>query len=280
MLNRAVEILKTDGLLSLMKRSANFVRRRSLTTWWGFRGYQKLSTLGVSAKFLMTDPSAALATRARFKSEREELNDLLSELQDGDVFFDIGANVGLYTYLAANKINGGKIVAFEPYPPNISQLKQNKTVNPDVVEVREVAVSDSNGTVDLNVSGSNGIGSGTPGLTANSEEETIPTQTVSIDRLVQHSEVPYPNVVKIDVEGAEPLVIEGMEKTISHESCRVLYCEVHLPSEEPRGSIEDYGVDLAGIKSRIENAGCVVAEEWSEGENDRVFLKCVSVDSS
>jgi uncharacterized protein (UPF0179 family) len=62
---------------------------------------------------------------------------------------------------------------------------------------------------------------------AEDPDKSIKVTSTTIDRLVDSGEVPVPNIVKIDIEGAEKLAMEGMKNTISNECCDLIYCEIH-----------------------------------------------------
>lgn len=61
--------------------------------------------------------------------------------------------------------------------------------------------------------------------------------------------------MKIDVEGVEPLVLEGMEETLSRDSCRALFCEIHPPTNDARPSIQDFGSTADGLRSSLRSKG-------------------------
>jgi FkbM family methyltransferase len=120
------------------------------------------------------------------------------------VIFDIGAHVGFYSLLAA-EITGptGQVFAFEPLPRNFNYLKKHieinnyKNVNPF-----NVAVSDKDGFAFFN-EGENDF---TGHLADNGE---IKVKTIGIDEWINSGKLPVPDVLKIDVEGAEFSVLKG-----------------------------------------------------------------------
>ena len=210
------------------------------------RGKFTLSTRETSVAFVAESKESITGTRMRFQSEKKLLDEIMDELESTDVFYDVGANVGLYTCFGATKCL--KVVAFEPYPPNISELEHNAALNGQDVTILDVALSDETGEIGFITeanekteypdAGSAGFGRGT----ITEETADLMVQTVRGDELIAEGVVPPPNVVKIDVEGAEPLVIDGLANALSDERCRAVYCEVHRPGE-PRGSIQDFGVE-------------------------------------
>ena len=143
-------------------------------------------------------------------------------IRPGDVFFDIGANVGYYSLMAAKLSEpNGKVVAFEPLPRNIAYIQKHVAINKlgDHIKVVEAAVSDRNGTAffDLSSSTSKGHIAG---------EGELEVRTVSLDELVESGEIPTPDVMKVDVEGAEADVLQGARKILSSRH-PVLYLDTH-----------------------------------------------------
>jgi FkbM family methyltransferase len=192
--------------------------------------------------------------------------ELLDDLRKDDVFYDIGANTGLYTLFASKRCTEGTVVAFEPYPPNVRMLKRDISRNGvNNVDVYELALSDSEGTIEFSQPEQPDVGYGSASVEANSTTATTEVPTASADRLISNGEIPPPNVIKIDVEGAEPLVIEGLEETLSEPTCRFVYCEAHLPGVDHRPSIEDFDTTVADLRDQLEQFGFTVEKGRTRG---------------
>lgn len=160
--------------------------------------------------------------------------------QNIKVVWDIGAHVG-YSSLTIAKILGEEVVihAFEPNPFNIERLKINLGINDNYrnrITVHEVAVSDSEGvqkfSISNNVDGNQSSGSH---LTSSSKPlsqqiydkfnfQDIDVKTTTIDAL--QKTLPIPDLIKIDVEGAEFFVLQGGLRLLTEFSPR-LFIEVH-----------------------------------------------------
>jgi len=124
-------------------------------------------------------------------------------VKEGDIIFDIGAQAGFYSLLAAELAGEkGKIFSFEPFPENVAYLKKNIGLNGyENIFVVEAAVSDKSGVVYFERGESNFTGKiGGSGLKIKS---------VSLDDLIEKGDLPEPDVLKIDVEGAELAVLKG-----------------------------------------------------------------------
>lgn len=166
-----------------------------------------------------------------------------SEKMDGKVVFDIGAHIGFHSLYFARLVGPkGKVYAFEPNPANIERIKLNLEENPDVkniIKIVDAAVSDVSGTEEFSMSTEveSGVSSGSFIDTADTiwERDTyklrgfkeIQVTTVPIDLLRDKMGIPEaPDVLKIDVEGAESLVLLGAKKTLLAKKPLILM-EVH-----------------------------------------------------
>jgi FkbM family methyltransferase len=125
-------------------------------------------------------------------------------IKEGHVVFDVGAHVGFYTLLSSHLVGSkGRVVAFEPIPENLNYLRQHVEINSvKNVKIIEAAVSDRHGQDRL----SRGPSSSMWHRDAQGELEV---RAVSLDELVLSAELPPPNVIKMDIEGAEVLALKG-----------------------------------------------------------------------
>lgn len=154
--------------------------------------------------------------------------------------WDIGAHIGYHTLSFAKAVGKtGKVVAFEPNPDNLAILKKNITTNQDLassIMVRGEALSDTIGTQKMSVSKNKSSASSTGGYLQNvkpplpsssyAEFENITIQTTTIDQLIKGAGIPTPDILKIDVEGAELHVLQGARKLL--ESVKpILIIEIH-----------------------------------------------------
>lgn len=143
-------------------------------------------------------------------------------LKAGQIFFDIGANVGYFSLLAAKlTAPNGFVVAFEPLPRNTRFLRQHIELN--ALEQRiilyEAAVSDHDGKAFFDFGKSSAMGH----IASQGQMEV---QLLSLDRLVKIGELPMPDVIKIDVEGAEFEVLQGAQRILS-EHHPLLFIDTH-----------------------------------------------------
>jgi FkbM family methyltransferase len=139
----------------------------------------------------------------------------LSVVRRGQIVFDIGANIGYYALLASKHVGpSGRVLAFEPSPRNISYLHRHLELN-RVRNVMVVPMACADRTsIAVFAAGSNCATGRLADLTtprAAGQAEYV--ATVSVDQIVRESGL-VPNVMKIDVEGAEREVLSGAVETL------------------------------------------------------------------
>jgi len=163
--------------------------------------------------------------------EPEQTRVFAATVSKGQVVFDIGANVGYYTILASRLVGArGIVVAFEPVARNLSYLYRHIGLNrANNVMIVPVACSDalSLGTFDKGINYALGhLHSDTMNCRlVGSKNRITLVPTVDVDSVVER--LGYsPHVVKIDVEGAELLVLHGMRNTLL-ASRPTLFLSVH-----------------------------------------------------
>lgn len=180
---------------------------------------------------------------------------MLRNLREDDVFFDVGANVGIVALHAAKIC---RTVAFEPDPSFRRRLQVNSGLNSDrTVTVEPVAISDSDDRVVLYTDGDDGT---SPSLVhQRGESGQVSVSARSLDSLVAEGRLPRPTVIKLDIEGAEILALRGAAGLLAApERPRVLFIEVHdtfLPgfgssADEVYALLQKYGYTEAVYRAR------------------------------
>jgi FkbM family methyltransferase len=169
-------------------------------------------------------------------------------LKSGSTFLDIGANIGYYTLLAASLVGDvGQVLSFEPNFQNLqllySSILENKFQN---IVVYPFAASDSHELLKLKSFGSNGFLE--PPSYCQSNLQLV--QSIRVDDLLQS--VRQINLVKIDIEGYEPLAIAGMDKLLRNYRPIIIseYSPWHIQHRCQRNP-EDYLKQLASYNYRL-----------------------------
>lgn len=222
-ISKGLDIIREKGLTEFLLELKYYSEDRIRDIYWTIKKTQTLNITGNTANFYISDYSLAKKNIWRMESEYEEISELINEIQPDDVFYDIGANIGLYSVFASQVCSS--TFSFEPYPPNYKQLQKNLSYNPGESEIYQLALSDSNGEIQFSAPEDTvGYGTGKIG------EGSKTVKTVRGDLLISKEGLESPDIVKIDVEGAEALVIDGMSSAIS--DCRRIYCEIHIGDTE------------------------------------------------
>ena len=186
--------------------------------------------------------------------EKEVFHRFFEDINSDDTVYDIGANVGIYTCFAQQLLDESKLHAFEPHPQNASRLKDNININEgsNLTEVHQVAISDVSGSIQLSTD-SNVIGKGTHNVLGNGES-TIDVPTERLDTYVKSKGLSNPDVLKIDVEGAEEDVLAGGINTI--RNARIVYIEVHpehdVSVESIQNTLRRCGFDIEQLTVRTD----------------------------
>jgi FkbM family methyltransferase len=169
---------------------------------------------------------------------------LAQHVAKGSVVYDVGAHIGFFTVLGAGLVGpSGRVVAFEPLPANITQLRHNIAINAfQHVQVVEAAVAESAGRAELQLVGnSTGPKLASAGRHPDAKG-SIDVETLALDKWLAESGERPPNFVKIDVEGAEIEVIRGM-RDILERYRPVILCEMHGRNQEYVTLISSLGYD-------------------------------------
>ncbi len=152
-------------------------------------------------------------------------NIFVQHLKPGDVFYDIGANVGFFSIIAAKLVGDmGKVYAFEPGEENAKSVRHNARLNNfNQIGLIEKAVSHTSGEGQLLLAKYSG---GHALATADAPPDLageVTVDLISIDDLIAQDKIAPPNFVKIDVEGAELDVLKGMIETIKTYQPTIIY---------------------------------------------------------
>jgi FkbM family methyltransferase len=156
-----------------------------------------------------------------------------NQVGPGDVLYDIGANVGVYSLVAAKKKSGGaRVFAFEASYATVASLAANIVLNGAAEAITPLPVALSNAT-EMNVfdlrdlePGAASHALGAPAPDGGAPRYRQPVMTFRLDDLVELLRLPSPNHIKLDVDGGELAVLEGARRTLSSPDLRSLLVEV------------------------------------------------------
>ena len=181
-------------------------------------------------------------------------------LKPGSVFYDIGANIGLHSFVASSIVgSSGRVFAFEPNDTNLRYLRlsleQEELSN---ITLLPIAIGKSDGEFTFDARGA------MSGRLADNVEQAVNPQPVdvrSVDSLIAAGS-PFPNVIKIDIEGGEGDALSGATETLKRHP--TILCEMHGWSGGAKRAweaLERAGYRLANLK-----------EPSSEARGDETFV--------
>ena len=214
--------------------------------------------------FLHIDSRIEYETRLNScMKEPETIQWIESYFQEGQVFYDVGANVGAYSLVASKFLNGNiQVYAFEPGSATYSQLCKNININnfQHTITPLPVALSDTT-AIDVfnyhNLAPGGALHTlGDPIDYKGEVFEPVSTQPVlayRLDDLIRQFSLPVPNHIKIDVDGIEFKILTGGKETLCNPVVRSLLVEL----EESTSSLDSILVFLADmgfeVTSKTEN---------------------------
>lgn len=162
-----------------------------------------------------------------------------SELREGDVVLDVGANIGQFAVVAGAKVGQhGKVFAIEAGSTAFSILNKNIEENQFThVKSLHLAAWDSETTLYLGGVREDMLGWGKVQQQADAQTEAVPARR--LDVVLSELGCTNVNVIKIDIEGAELKALQGMEGLFKTKPPRIVYCEVANNHDSYGGSAQD-----------------------------------------
>lgn len=206
---------------------------------------------GTAISLILQHPAEISRAESYETKEPETLNWIDQTMRPGDVLFDVGANIGLYSLYAALRFKGQiSCFAFEPEPANWKRLNDNIIVNDLSASLIAygIAVSAAPGLdrfylnpESFTVSEESGAQAGTAMHRLHSpcdfsgkqfsQGHVCGVACVSVDSLWQEYGLPVPTHIKIDVDGLESYVVEGMRHTLMRRELRHILLELSPSSD-------------------------------------------------
>lgn len=207
-------------------------------------------------------------------------------IAEGDTIWDIGANVGVFTIAAAVRSKTGTVLAFEPDPWLASILRRTVALHENAgfhILVIEAAISDANGIGWLNINARSRAMNNLAGKSVWSERRSkksvVPTAMLSLDTVEISLNMRKPDLIKIDIEGAEHMLFRGATRILEHVR-PVLFVEVAASSgnrPEVSSILKKYGYRIfdghamsQGLVERRAYDWLVIPEEKIGAYSDKV----------
>jgi FkbM family methyltransferase len=178
------------------------------------------------------------------------LDHLPRDLQTRGVFWDIGTNMGLHSLTVKRLRPEATVVSFEPSPFAYGRLLRNMARNDLVLRAMNIALSDENGYVELNIA-ANACHGLTSLISANGVRYAYKTQCRRErgDTLVGEGVIPAPTVIKLDVEGHEFAVLKGLGSLLQDAAITAIVFEAQTRSVELEATSQPYRcLEIAGFR--------------------------------
>ena len=219
----------------------------------------KLTNHGSTSFQLYTPNRMCNFRHQTFSTKEPEMIEWIEEY-GGGVFFDIGANIGIYSLYYA-QAKEGNIYSFEPSVFNLRQLAKNISVNElsERITIVSNPLSETTGTAKfINGSADEGGALSAFGVEYGYNGEPIISDITysvlgfSLDDLFEKNMLTeIPSLIKIDVDGIEHLILKGATKTLKSEKVKSLFIEVN----------DDFKEQAHQVKNILESAGFVLKEK-------------------
>jgi FkbM family methyltransferase len=209
--------------------------RRILRKWY-YRwarppdGIVNVRVAGINAQFHVRTPGELrnLDPAGSVQREQKILEVLISSLRGDDIVFDVGANVGLYSVMLAKAVgNRGHVIAFEPENESYQHLLDNLKLN-GITNVRAYRKALGERRCEAKLyRGEENADSSLVRPPTGSDSGHQMVEVVGGDEFAEAEGLPLPRLIKIDVEGYEYNVIQGLRRTLAQPRCELLCCEIH-----------------------------------------------------
>lgn len=201
----------------------------------------------------------------------EESMFVINELNENDLFVDIGANVGHFTLLAAGGANA-KVIAIEPIKKTFLKLEKNVDLNKlnERVKLFNIGLSDTVGTLhfidNMNVMNK---------VSKHINENTTEVEVTTLDILLKDRN---PTLIKIDVEGFEYFVLKGAKKVLIKPSLKFLMIEFNnsgksfdISDDKVFNFILEYG--FVPVKYDVRNLKLLPIAGYNTSKFNTLFVK-------
>lgn len=167
-------------------------------------------------------------------------------VKNGMTVVDVGANIGYYTIIAACLVGQeGTVFSFEPHPGNYEKLRENVEVNGYTnCYLVNKTISDKREMTKFYLHSDSGRSSL---LHTEDERNWLEVETIALDEFFEAEKV-IPDIIKMDIEGAEPLALNGMKIFIEECEGLILFIEYAYNQEYIFRFLDERGFELYFIR--------------------------------
>lgn len=252
----AQRLYRDDGILTLLVEVLCQISKPAVWTYDSLRlrvyralGRETVSVFGNRIAVIPKDPGISRELALYRVHEPLETRLLMRTLKPGMNVVDIGGNIGYYALLEARMVGAaGKVIAIEPMPRNFEQLCKNVELNGyGQIATHNFAIGDQDGAASMYLAGKSNHHSLQPNP---APRGVIQVSVRTLDSVLETYDLPRVDLVRMDLEGYEIVVINGMRQTIEKYSPRLLV-ELH-PDLLGKGAMVNYLQVLADLGYRVE----------------------------
>lgn len=159
-----------------------------------------------------------------------ELNESVC-VNDNDIVFDCGANMGCFSAIAGAEASKGKVYSFEPSSYIIESYLSKTAANAGNILIEQYALSDTSGKMDLFIDREqmDAASLNIPNSKKDLDRETV--NVITLDEFVENNNIPYVSFIKADIEGAERNMLKGATKILQTFAPKLAICTYHLKDD-------------------------------------------------
>jgi len=229
---------------------------------------ETVHSAGTQAQFRVTCGADGYWVSDPDQLEEEQRRRFLELLRPDDVVYDVGTHIGIWTVFSAQRVPEGQVHGFEPNAENRAQVEANAQLNGlQNVSVHAQAIGDRTHEADFALFKEDRSARGSL-VPDQPPDRTIRVEVLALDDAPVHLGIGQPNAIKLDIEGAEGLALEGANRLLAGPALRVIQVEVHEQLGETGWSMErivrhlaDAGFDLVHRFERLDQVHCLFRRE-------------------
>ena len=183
--------------------------------------------------------------------EADETRFFIEQIQSTDICFDVGGNVGYFSLLMSRLASDGSVHVFEPIPVNAALIAANTALNAiENLHLTNAAVGDHQGSVQFSIS----VDSAYSSMHATgrlAEEKSIHVPMITLDDYLSATSLTRIDVMKVDVEGAEDLVVRGSSSLLGDLNRRPRIVLMELFD----GNLSSFDATVSSVIARMATYG-------------------------
>lgn len=241
-----------------------FIKKRSIKEYEKNDGLLEINYAGHNLKFKTFSPTNYFHLKIGSQYEHFFFKKLFKKIEKGMIVYDVGGHVGMYTLPFAKSVGSdGKVYSFEPEKKGFDALSKNLILN-NINNVKLFPFALSNETSKSNFyirpdKDTHSLFESTHAPSKTGSQKTLSVSTYTIDDLIEKKLAVVPDFLKIDTEGAELKILEGLKK--NYQKLSYIFVEIHPdalkleniinPEEEIEKKLKDLGFNKIEYLDKI-----------------------------